>query len=121
MLIEIVGREYVDLAQLDVTGLPIGSTLTNTEGVSYQLIESIAAIDHVNYETVKNCPSLRWHLYTGGGGGGNSSAPLSGDGSVETPFTATTTALQTALIPAITATVTGSAVQDVDIDLSTLG
>lgn len=64
MQVELVGSKFVDLAQLDVTRFPVGTTIKDSTGTSYRLIESAAAIDHDNYETVANQPALRWAKLT---------------------------------------------------------
>lgn len=65
--------QYVELASLDVTGMPVGTFVTDVLlGDQFVLTVSSAAVDHVDTESVRGDSSLRWIKYTGGGGAGTS-------------------------------------------------
>jgi hypothetical protein len=58
--LEIVKQTFTDLASFVVTGLPIGTSVTDLGGTSWTLTYSVAAVDHTTVEAVKDVPSLRW-------------------------------------------------------------
>ena len=65
LTIEVPGQSFVALASFDVSGFPVGGTVTDiATGGSFALAVSSSAVDHSTVEAVLGRPELRWLLQT---------------------------------------------------------
>jgi hypothetical protein len=109
------------LAALDATNLNPGTRVRRQDTDT----DWVLTLTDSGGVAVSGYSGLRWIEDTGGGGGTvDTDGTLSGDGSSGDPIgvqAANVAALQAVTSPAVTGTVAGSAVQNVDLDLSALG
>lgn len=65
LTVEVPGRSFVALADLDVSGFPVGGVVTDiASGGAFKLAVSSATVDHTTVESVSGRPDLRWLLQT---------------------------------------------------------
>lgn len=109
------------LADYDATGLGPGTRVYRLDTET----DWVYTVGGTGGVAIANVSGAEWIEDTGGGGGTvETDSTLSGDGSSGDPLgiqSGNVAAVQAVMIPAVTATVSGAAATDVDLDLSALG